>query len=191
MHICSSTSSWPRLRALWVWCLIIHAVGGGGTEILFSAYLGIYCSTECNITIQKQDPNHTNPTIPLSLCSSVSPPLSLSSITSPAAAKEPPVSPLAYSRSGYWSLIRWIHYTLITNCFITQCNNACQGNTTVLSSSLSYQCSVLEYVPKYTYLIFLLGWKQWSDNLPMIAFKCRKWEYFGAILSSCIRDLTV
>lgn len=29
-------------------------------EILFSAYLGIYCSAECNITKQKQDPNHSN-----------------------------------------------------------------------------------------------------------------------------------
>lgn len=41
-------------------------------EILFSAYLGIYCSPECNITIQKQDPNHTILTIPLSLSSSSS-----------------------------------------------------------------------------------------------------------------------
>lgn len=32
-------------------CLIIHAVGGGGTEILFGAYLDIYCSTECSITM--------------------------------------------------------------------------------------------------------------------------------------------
>lgn len=32
-------------------------------EILFSVYLGIYCSTECNITIQKQDPNYTDPAI--------------------------------------------------------------------------------------------------------------------------------
>lgn len=69
-HICFSTPSWPRLGPLWAGYLIINAVGGGGTEILFSAYLGIYCSTECNITIQKQDPNHTNPTIPLSFFSS-------------------------------------------------------------------------------------------------------------------------
>lgn len=51
-------------HALWAWCLIIHVVGGGETDILFSSYLGIYCSTECNITVQKQDPNRTNPTIP-------------------------------------------------------------------------------------------------------------------------------
>lgn len=68
-HICFSTPCWPRLRPLWARSLIIHVVGGEGTEILFSAYLGIYCSTECNITIQKQDPNHTNPTIPLSFSS--------------------------------------------------------------------------------------------------------------------------
>lgn len=64
--MCSSTSSWPRLLTLWAGCLIIHAVGGGGTEILFSAYLGIYGSTECNITVRKQDPNHPNQTISLS-----------------------------------------------------------------------------------------------------------------------------
>lgn len=38
------------------WCLIIHAVGGGGTEILFGPYLDIYCLTECSIAMQKQDP---------------------------------------------------------------------------------------------------------------------------------------
>lgn len=54
----------PALTALWAWCLIIHVVGGGETDILFSSYLGIYCSTECNITVQKQDPNRTNLTIP-------------------------------------------------------------------------------------------------------------------------------
>lgn len=38
-------------------------------EILFSAYLGIYCSAECNITVQKQDPDHINLTIPPSTSS--------------------------------------------------------------------------------------------------------------------------
>lgn len=61
-----ATPHWlePALTALWAWCLIIHVVGGGETDILFSSYLGIYCSTECNITVQKQDPKRTNPTIP-------------------------------------------------------------------------------------------------------------------------------
>lgn len=40
-------------------CLIIHAVGGGGTEILFGPYLDIYCLTECSIAMKKQDPKHS------------------------------------------------------------------------------------------------------------------------------------
>lgn len=44
------------------WCLIIHAVGGGGTEILFGPYLDIYCLTECSISVQKQDPNPSKTT---------------------------------------------------------------------------------------------------------------------------------
>lgn len=139
-------------------------------EILFSAYLGIYCSTECNITIQKQDPNHTKPTIPLSLSSSSS----LSKLhyitTNSKKNKKPPVSfsLLAQSRSGYWSLIRWIHYQLITNCFITQCNNAGQWSSIVLSGSRSCQCSVRTvkcyWVDAQMQLPhFLLGWEQITD----------------------------
>lgn len=93
-------------------------------EILFSSYLGIYCSAECNITIQKQDPNHTIPTIPLYLASS---PLTLSSITSPLAAKKVFFSLLVQSRSGYCSLNRWIHYSIFPNCFITPHNRAVQS----------------------------------------------------------------
>lgn len=44
-------------------CLIIHAVGGGGTEILFGAYLDIYFSNKCSITRQKQDLKRSKPTI--------------------------------------------------------------------------------------------------------------------------------
>lgn len=51
--------------------LLNHSCSGRwrDREILFSAYLGIYCSAECNITVQKQDPNHINLTIPPSTSS--------------------------------------------------------------------------------------------------------------------------
>ena len=99
---------------VWARCLIIYATGGGGTAILFSTYLDIYCSTECNIMVEKPDPKHTNSTIPLSPCPS-SLVLSPSSITSQPTPKVSPIS-------------------LITNRLITQWNKAVQQSTIVLSA---------------------------------------------------------
>lgn len=85
-------------------------------EILFSVYLGIYCSTQCNITIQKQDPRSKL--------------LHLNSITSPPTVKKAQFFFEAHSRSGYWSLIRWERLQTNHHFFSIHYNNVTQGSTT-------------------------------------------------------------
>lgn len=61
-HICDLS-----VKVRWANCLIIHAAGGGETNILFSAHLGICCFTECNLTRQKLDPKHVHSSLFISL----------------------------------------------------------------------------------------------------------------------------
>lgn len=96
-------------------------------EILFSVYLGIYCSTECNITIQKQDPRSKL--------------LHLNSITSPPTVKKRPHSSNWHIPGLVTDL--WLGgdiYRLITTSLVFIITMLLRGAPLLLSYRLSCWC---------------------------------------------------